>query len=114
MTQVLSNLLGNAVSYGAPGTPIKIRIDGRADDEVVIEVNNQGEPIPADVLPVLFDPFRRGRASADNPGGIGLGLYIAEQIVIAHGGTIHVQSNWEQGTTFTLKLPRSSKRSSPR
>ena len=108
MTQVLSNLLSNAVSYGAPSRPISIRIDGRAAEEVTIEVNNQGEPIAADVLPVLFDPFRRGRASAENKGGIGLGLYIAEQIVSAHGGTIQVQSNWEQGTTFTLRLPRSS------
>ena len=110
MTQVLSNLLDNAISYGTPGTPVKVRMDGRADQEIIIEVNNQGEPIPADVLPVLFDPFRRGRASSDNRGGIGLGLYIAEQIVIAHGGTIQVQSNWEQGTTFTLRLPRSSEK----
>jgi PAS domain S-box-containing protein len=108
MTQVLSNLLANAVSYGAPGKPINIRMDGRAEEEVIVEVNNQGEPIPADVLPVVFDPFRRGRPTADNKGGVGLGLYIAEQIVIAHGGTIHVQSNWQQGTTFTLRLPRST------
>src|SRR6185503_14783669 len=98
MTQVLANLLSNAVSYGAPGKAIQVRVDGRAADEVAIEVTNQGEPIPADVLPVLFDPFRRGRgAGVENKGGIGLGLYIAEQIVTAHGGRIEVQSEAEQG-----------------
>jgi PAS domain S-box-containing protein len=112
MTQVLSNLLGNAVAYGAPDKPVKIRIDGRSDEEITIEVNNQGEPIPADVLRIVFDPFRRGR-SANNKRGIGLGLYIAEQIVIAHGGKIQVQSNWEEGTTFKLKLPRASQRRPP-
>jgi len=109
MTQVLSNLLSNASSYGAPGKPIHVRIDGRAADEVTIEVTNEGDPIPTDVLPIIFDPFRRGRgAGVRNNGGIGLGLYIAEQIVVAHGGRITVASGSEEGTTFTVRLPRES------
>ena len=110
MTQVLSNLLSNAVSYGAPGKAIEVRVDGSAAEEVTIAVTNQGEPIPVDLLPVLFDPFRRGRgAGTRNEGGIGLGLYIADQIVIAHGGTIEVRSGREEGTTFKVRLPRASR-----
>jgi PAS domain S-box-containing protein len=109
MTQVLSNLLSNAVSYGAPGKAIDVRVDGGAAEEVTIAVTNQGEPIPVDLLPVLFDPFRRGRgAGTKNKGGIGLGLYIAEQIVTAHGGAIEVRSGREEGTTFKVRLPRAA------
>jgi PAS domain S-box-containing protein len=109
LTQVLSNLLGNAVSYGAPGKAIHVRVNGRDDERVTIEVTNQGEPIPRDLLPVLFDPFRRGQGAGNrNKGGIGLGLYIAEQIVAAHGGTVEVQSGTEEGTTFRVQLPRRS------
>ena len=107
MAQVIANLLSNAVTYGAPGKVIEVHVDGRADEQVIIEVTNQGEPIPADLLPVIFDPFRRGRAAgAMNKGGIGLGLYIAEQIVTAHGGTITVHSGREEGTMFIVILPR--------
>jgi PAS domain S-box-containing protein len=107
MTQVLSNLLGNAVSYGASGKAIRVRVDGTADEEVSIAVTNQGDPIPVDLLPVLFDPFRRGRsAGTKNRRGIGLGLYIADQIVAAHGGRIDVRSDSESGTTFTVRLSR--------
>jgi signal transduction histidine kinase len=58
------------------------------------------------MLAVLFEPFRRGVPEDRSPGGLGLGLYIAEQIVRAHGGAIDVESTEEQGTTFTVRLPR--------
>jgi PAS domain S-box-containing protein len=110
LTQVLSNLLSNAVSYGESGKAIHVRVDGRAGDEVTIEVTNQGKPIPADLLPVLFDPFRRGHGrSPENKGGVGLGLHIAGQIVEAHGGKIEVRSGRDEGTTFTVRLPRWSR-----
>jgi signal transduction histidine kinase len=80
------------------------------DDLVVMRVRNQGQPIPPEFVPHLFDPFRRagggGKETSDPLSGLGLGLYIAQEIVHAHGGTIHVASDMEDGTTFTLHLPR--------
>jgi phosphoserine phosphatase RsbU/P len=80
-------------------------VDGTGDD-VFLKVCNQGPPIPADVIPILFEPFRRGVAEDRSPRGLGLGLYIAQQIVQAHTGTIGVESTAELGTTFTVRLPR--------
>jgi signal transduction histidine kinase len=72
---------------------------------VRLEVHNDGPPIEADLLPVLFEPFRRG-APDRSPRGLGLGLYIVQQIVHGHDGTIAVESTQNDGTTITLRLPR--------
>jgi PAS domain S-box-containing protein len=106
LAQVVSNLLGNALQHGSPDVPI--RVDLR-DEEPLLElvIHNDGPPIPADLLPVVFDPFRRGGArKADGSRSLGLGLFIVRQIVLAHGGSIDVRSTAAEGTTFTIRLPR--------
>jgi signal transduction histidine kinase len=70
-------------------------------------VHNGGEPIPADELPTLFEPFRRG-SKVTNGQGLGLGLYITREIVTAHGGSIEARSSQAEGTTFMAVFPRSA------
>ena len=105
LAEVLSNLAGNAAEYAASGTDVIVR--AHADGpEVVVEITNQGEPIPADQLPFIFEPFRRGKPRAPSKtGNLGLGLYIADQIVRSHGGTLHAHSD-DGTTTFAMRLPR--------
>jgi signal transduction histidine kinase len=101
---VISNLVSNAIHYGRPGGPIEVRlIDAGCD--VMLEVHNDGDPIPADVVPTIFEPFRRGTTSRSRQ-GLGLGLFIAQEIVRAHRGTLDVRSSAQEGTTFTMRLPR--------
>ncbi len=105
LAEVLSNIAGNAIEHAAPGTPVVVR--AHADgDEVVVEVCNQGNPIPAEVLPFIFEPFRRAKQQQRSPAGnLGLGLYIAQQIVLSHGGTLAARSA-DGRTTFVMRLPR--------
>ncbi|KAF1041862.1 MAG: Bacteriophytochrome [Herbaspirillum frisingense] len=105
LAQVAANLLGNALQHGVPGQPICIGIDGRSEEQVVMTVANQGV-IPAQVLPVIFDPFRGSERETGRKEGLGLGLYIAQQIVAAHGGVIEVKSNSEVQTVVTVRIPR--------
>ncbi|UJR85783.1 CHASE domain-containing protein [Sandaracinus amylolyticus] len=101
LAQVLSNLASNALTHGAP----PFRVSARAEDRVAhIEVVNQGEPIPPDVLATLFDPFVRGERGGKRE-GLGLGLYISQQIAIAHGGSLDATSEAERGTRFVVRLP---------
>jgi signal transduction histidine kinase len=111
MSQALTNLIGNAVEHGAPGTTVTVEVDG--EEEVVITIHNRGAVIPADRLDGIFNPMKLSaaprRPSAQGPtGSLGLGLYIAERIVHAHGGDIEVESSEAAGTTFTVHLPRSA------
>nr|WP_225937809.1 PAS domain-containing sensor histidine kinase [Myxococcus sp. RHSTA-1-4] len=103
LVQVVSNLVGNALQHSPEGTPVTVvtRAEGPL---AVLEVHNHGDPIPPELQPHLFEPFRRG---PHTPGrrGLGLGLYIAHEIVRAHGGTLTVRSSQEEGTTFTVSLP---------
>ncbi len=108
VTQVVTNLIGNAVLHGAASTLISISAQGEPR-EVVLRMHNYGPPIPADVLPGLFSPYRRFHAydaALRESGNLGLGLYIAERIVAAHGGSIDVRSSDAAGTLFTVRLPR--------
>jgi signal transduction histidine kinase len=103
LAQVVSNLVGNAIQYGG-GTPITLTAHEHRDS-VTLGIHNGGLPIPAAVLPFVFEPLSRG----DGPGtarGIGLGLFIARAIVSAHGGHIQVSSSSDAGTTFTVTLPK--------
>jgi signal transduction histidine kinase len=107
LLQVLSNLLANAGHHGLSGEAIVLRVDGSDAARVRLDVHNAGA-IPEDLLPRLFDPFRATRVRSRSSRGLGLGLFIVRQIVRAHGGTIAVTSSPEQGTTFTIELPRSA------
>lgn len=112
ISQVLANILGNAVQHGSPTDPITVSACGETT-EVVLTVHNCGAPILTADLPCLFDPFKRLRsgdtlpnASSNPSGSLGLGLYIAERIITAHGGVIDVTSGEQTGTTFAVHLPR--------
>jgi signal transduction histidine kinase len=106
LQQVASNLLGNALTHGRQNSPIEI--NARTDeDDLVIEVWNSGEPIPAESLSKIFEPFWRHSVSASR-NGLGLGLHICSQIVRAHHGSISVTSTKEKGTQFTARLPLNS------
>jgi signal transduction histidine kinase len=111
IAQMLSNLIGNAIQYGDGDAPIRVSLaDG--DDDIVLTINNQGPPIPADKLSNVFEPLvRAARMNGDQNEhtSLGIGLFIAREIVHAHGGQIHVASNAEDGTTFTVTLPRCPK-----
>ena len=102
--QVVSNLVANAIQHGG-GTPVTVT--GHEDREAVtLAIHNGGPAIPADMLPLVFEPLARGRGEGAGR-GIGLGLFIARAIVSAHGGDIHVSSSGHSGTTFTVTLPKS-------
>ena len=105
LAQVASNLIGNALVHGDQAEPVDVRVDGSDAARVVLSVANAGA-IPFDVLPHIFDPFRSGRHGSSRSDGLGLGLYIVQQIVHAHDGTIEVQTGVGQLTVFTVTLPR--------
>jgi signal transduction histidine kinase len=102
--QVLSNLIGNAVAHGAKQAPITVTARGEPD-QVVLTVHNWGNPIPTKHLNEIFLPLKRAGPDP-KVGGMGLGLFIAKEIVVAHGGEIEVESTHAKGTTFTMHLPR--------
>jgi signal transduction histidine kinase len=110
IAQVVSNLVGNAIQHGRCGA-IHVAACG-TPDEVVVEVHNEGPPIAPQVLPFIFEPFQRDIADAAGArtGSVGLGLFIVREIVRAHGGRVEVRSGVEQGTTFTVHLPRGERR----
>jgi signal transduction histidine kinase/CheY-like chemotaxis protein len=106
LEQVFSNLIGNAIHHGQPGAPIAIDVFPEGS-HVRVEVHNEGPPIPEAIRTTLFSPFRRGDrdSRAAKTAGLGLGLYISRELVLAHGGEIEVRSSIEQGTTFVVTLP---------
>lgn len=100
--QLVSNLLGNALTHGASDEPVIVH--GRASDgDFLLSVANSGPEIPQDVREKLFQPFAQGTESHQS-GSLGLGLYIASTIAKAHGGTLDVQSSAAQ-TCFTFRMP---------
>ncbi|HEV2503757.1 MAG TPA: PAS domain-containing sensor histidine kinase [Mesorhizobium sp.] len=100
--QLLSNLLGNAITHGKEDRPV--HIEGRTrEGEFSLAVSNAGDPIPADTMKQLFQPFYRAE-SRSNAEGLGLGLYIASQIARAHHGTLSVTSD-SLRTTFAMSMP---------
>lgn len=109
IAQMFSNLIGNAIEHGAAGSPVAI--SARADDtRVVVRIHNDGPPIPFERLGNLFEPrvsmlAPQAREPSASP-GFGLGLLIAHEVVVAHGGQIDVASSFDDGTTFTVQLPK--------
>jgi signal transduction histidine kinase len=99
--QVAANLVRNALDHGSSQAPVEVRVRG-LPAEIVLEVRNDGPPIPAEALPGLFEPFRRGKRDG---AGLGLGLFIVRELVRAHGGSIDVRSD-ATGTAFAARLPR--------
>ncbi len=107
MEQVFSNIISNAVQHGDTTRPIQVEL-GMHEDFAVFTVRNSGEAIPEDVLPFIFNPMGRfSQRTAIHHGpteGLGLGLFIASEIVASHGGSIEVSSDTEQGTVFQVKI----------
>lgn len=109
LQQLFSNLLNNAAQYSSPGEGVRLLAQGSAD-AVIVRVCNTGSVIPEAAIGSIFealvqlDPDRndRGRPATS----IGLGLYIAREITLAHGGSIEVSSSQEAGTVFTVRLPK--------
>ncbi|WP_375773519.1 PAS domain-containing protein [Archangium gephyra] len=105
LVQLVGNLLSNALSHGADTAPIRVRVEGEGA-QVVLEVANQGNPIPPELLPRIFEPFTRASEGGNSLKGVGLGLFIVHEIVAAHGGHIDVSSSAGAGTVFRVRLPR--------
>jgi phosphoserine phosphatase RsbU/P len=106
LAQVISNLTANALDHGNGDQPVSVHVDGRRQDVLRVEVVNHGPRIPPEVLPHIFEAFRRaGADTRERSSGLGLGLFIARQIVQAHGGDISIDSD-DHATRFTVVLPR--------
>jgi signal transduction histidine kinase len=106
LMQLISNLVENALKYGAPERPVTVTLGGD-EDAVVVSVHNDGEPIPQEMVPTLFEPFRRGPQNEQTVKvSLGLGLYVVREVVRAHGGSVSVRSSREEGTTVSARLPR--------
>jgi signal transduction histidine kinase len=106
LAQMISNLAGNALQHRQPGTQVLVSIDGSRADRVEMAIENEGT-IPPEILPIIFEPLRAGEPrKREGSSGLGLGLYITQQIIAAHGGSIRVDSGGDGRTRFTVELPR--------
>ncbi len=104
LAQVVSNLVGNAIEHGDPTKPVSVGLSAEGN-AIELSVHNAGAPIPAELLTTLFEPYRLTIARGARSKGLGLGLFITQQIVVAHGGEVGVDSTPERGTTFRVVLP---------
>jgi signal transduction histidine kinase len=112
LLQAISNLVSNALVHGRD--PVEIRALEEPDRQhVTTEVHNAGPPIAEELIPHLFDPYRQG-ATAASTGGLGLGLFIVQQIALAHGADCAVRSSEREGTTFSIRWPRAPLTEVPR
>jgi signal transduction histidine kinase len=110
ITQVLSNLIVNAIEHGGERTVVNVTVHGDAK-EVSVAIHNRGPAIPDEELDGIFNAMKRQTSETTTTGpsaNLGLGLYIADQIVQAHKGRIEVDSSEDGGTTFTVHLPRNT------
>lgn len=105
LAQALTNLLGNAIQHGSKSGPITLTARGDQDGMVTVSVTNEGPPIPNEDIGGIFRAMKGGSKDRDRR-HLGLGLYIVDKIVEAHGGSIDVHSSATTGTTFALSLPR--------
>ena len=109
ISQMLGNLISNAIQHGAQTTPVIVEAQAEPQ-EIVIKVHNDGPPIPQSALATIFEPFyqraKQDTAAVNETGHLGVGLFVARQIVEAHSGKISVTSTPQVGTTFVVRLPR--------
>ena len=111
--QVVDNLLENAVRHTPHGGEVTVQAGILAPDEVFVAVQDTGDGIPDDVIDTVFDRFRRADPSrARATGGAGLGLAIAKNLVVAHGGRIEAESRPSGGATFRFTIPTDHERAS--
>jgi signal transduction histidine kinase len=103
--RVVSNLASNAVKHGTQGQRVTLELEGTDAATVRIRISNSGA-IAAELIPRLFEPFKRTAPAKTGERGLGLGLFIAREIVEAHGGTIEVQTTGDDTTVFKVSLPR--------
>lgn len=105
ISQVVTNLVTNALTYGQPELVVTVR-SSVEQGQCRLDVHNFGPPIPEELLPHLFEPLRRGEQQVKlGSRSVGLGLYIVQQIAAAHGGSVTVKSSLDHGTTFSVHLP---------
>ena len=103
ISQMLANLISNALQYGDPTTPVSVEAHGESK-EIVLTVHNNGVPIPQSALQTIFDPFSYSPEENYNR-QLDLGLFVAREIVEAHAGKISVTSTADDGTRFVVRLP---------
>ena len=101
----VSNLMSNALQHGAVDSKIRVHVDGSRNDWLVLSVSNEGV-IPPHILPTMFEPFHSSGPQSRSHGGLGLGLFIVNEFVKAHGGKVEVRSSDTDGTRFQIELPR--------
>jgi len=111
LAQVISNLLGNALDHGAPGEPVLVSVQGDDPKVVRIRVSNTGT-VPPSVRARIFDPFG-SRERTSTKSGLGLGLYIVQLVVQAHGGHVELEPDDGEHTAFRLELPRRRTEATP-
>jgi signal transduction histidine kinase len=107
MAQITSNLVGNALQHGTGDGPVRVHLEGSDPMQISLSVSNPGD-IPAQLVGSIFEPFRGRRESGAARGtGLGLGLYIVQQLARAHGGDVAVNTG-DGNTSFTVVIPRTS------
>ncbi len=106
MAQVVGNIVSNAVKYTAAGGSVQV-IAGSDEKHFQLKVTDTGAGVRADEREKIFEPFYRGDTGRRIKQGMGLGLTIARELVLAHGGEISLESTPGQGSEFTISLPLS-------
>jgi sigma-B regulation protein RsbU (phosphoserine phosphatase) len=104
LAQLIGNLVANAMTYGSPGRPVTVT-SAVESSGFSIAVHNDGNPVPAALLPSIFEPMSRGEQIPSSTRSVGLGLFIVREIARAHHGEVEVTSSLETGTTFTMHAP---------
>ena len=104
LAQIFSNLIGNALQHGDLSSPVAVTVDGSERSHITVRVRNRGSIAPQHMR-MLFEPFRSASPTGE---GLGLGLYIAKQLVEAHGGQVRAHSDAEYFTTFEVAIPRNA------
>lgn len=107
LERALTHILTNALKHGRDDRPVRLVLDGEGESNIQISLHNEGPPIAAELLPVVFEPFSIGGDRQERRRSIGLGLFIVKHVLRAHGGEVSITSSEEGGTTVTASLPRS-------